>query len=297
MSSIVLDLQNEVTKPDCDIVTVLRKAHLIAAKLGLTDFDKWILCELNGYQNEDTVPDYRKIRGSLKAFNPYYGWIPVMIQDRKTEDTICIRNITNSISGIIALCEQNTDIIFEFSGKGNAILNNSSDPSFPMQHAVYLSCSYVKDIIEKVKNTVLEWTIKLESEGVLGEGMQFDTTEKATAKTIPQTINNYYGNTSVISAPVEGSVIATGNDNTVEFTYEKAENAVSEIESAIEKDDISAENKETAIEMLTEIKEKITAQKKPSIIKSALVGLKDFLISASASAAVAVIQAKMQGLF
>ena len=147
MSSIVLDLQNEVTKPDCDIVSVLRKAHLIAAKLGLTDFDKWILCELNGYQNEDTVPDYRKIRGSLKAFNPYYGWIPVMIQDRKTEDTICIRNITNSISGIIALCEQNTDIIFEFSGKGNAILNNSSDPSFPMQHAVYLSCSYVKYII------------------------------------------------------------------------------------------------------------------------------------------------------
>lgn len=70
MSSIVLDLQNEGTKADCDIVSVLRKAHLIAAKLGLTDFDKWILCELNGYQNNDKVPDYRKIRGVLKAFNP-----------------------------------------------------------------------------------------------------------------------------------------------------------------------------------------------------------------------------------
>ena len=297
MSSIVLDLQNEVTKPDCDIVSVLRKAHLIAAKLGLTDFDKWIICELNGYQNEDTVPDYRKIRGSLKAFNPFRGWIPVMIQDRKTEDDICIRNITNSISGIIALCEQNTDIVCQFSGRGNAILNNSSDPDFHMEHAVHLPYHSVKDIIEKVKTTILEWTIKLESEGVLGEGMQFDTTEKATAKTIPQTINNYYGNTSVISAPVEGSVIATGNDNTVEFTYEKAENAVSEIESAIEKEDISAENKETAIEMLTEIKEKINAQKKPSIIKSALVGLKDFLIGVGASITAAIIQAKMQGLF
>ena len=46
--------------------------------------------------------------------------------------------------------------------------------------------------------TILEWTIKLESEGIKGEDMQFDTTEKETAKTIPQTINNYYGNTSVI---------------------------------------------------------------------------------------------------
>ena len=35
MNSIVLDLQNEVTKPNCDIVNVLRKAHLIAVKLGL----------------------------------------------------------------------------------------------------------------------------------------------------------------------------------------------------------------------------------------------------------------------
>ena len=49
--------------------------------------------------------------------------------------------------------------------------------------------------------------------------------------------------------------------------------------------------------MLTEIKEKIVAQKKPSIIKSALVGLKDFLIGVGASATVAIIQAKMQGLF
>ena len=297
MSSIVLDLQNEVTKPDCDIVSVLRKAHLIAAKLGLTDFDKWIICELNGYQNEDTVPDYRKIRGLLKAFNPYRGWIPAMIPDRKTEDDICIRDISNSISEIIALCEQNNDIVTEFSGKGNTILNNAFGSDYQMRYAIHLPCPSVKDIIEKVKNTVLEWTIKLESEGILGEDMRFDTTEKEAAKTIPQTINNYYGNTSVINAPVEGSVIATGNDNTVEFTYEKAENAVSEIESAIEKEDISAENKETAIEMLTEIKEKINAQKKPSIIKSALVGLKDFLIGVGASATVAIIQAKMQGLF
>ena len=297
MSSIVLDLQNEVTKPDCDIVSVLRKAHLIAAKLGLTDFDKWILCELNGYQSGDTIPDYRKIRGLLKAFNPYRGWIPAMIPDRKTEDDICIRNISNSISEIIALCEQNNDIVTEFSGKGNTILNNAFGSDYQMRYAIHLPCSSVKDIIEKVKTTVLEWTIKLESEGILGEGMRFDSTEKETAKTIPQTINNYYGSTSVFNSSVEGLVIAIGDTNTVEFTYEKVGNAVSEIESAIEEDSISDDDKETAIEMLAEIKEKIDNKKKPNIIKSALVGLKDFLIGVGASAAVAVVQAKMQGLF
>lgn len=33
MSSVVLDLQNEVTKSKCDIVSVLRRAHLIATKV------------------------------------------------------------------------------------------------------------------------------------------------------------------------------------------------------------------------------------------------------------------------
>ncbi len=46
------------------------------------------------------------------------------------------------------------------------------------------------DIIEKVKNTVLEWTLKLEEEGVLGEGMRFSDKEKQNAKALPQTVNN-----------------------------------------------------------------------------------------------------------
>ena len=40
MASIVLDLQKEILSPNCDIVNVLRKAHLIAVKLKLSDFYK-----------------------------------------------------------------------------------------------------------------------------------------------------------------------------------------------------------------------------------------------------------------
>ena len=60
---------------------------------------------------------------------------------------------------------------------------------------------------------------------------------------------------------------------------------------------ISAEDQETAMEMLAEIKEKIIQEKKPSVIKSALIGLKDFLIGVGASATVAVVDAKTKGLF
>ena len=66
MSSIVIDLQDEILSSDCDIVQILRRAHVIAVKLGLKEFDQWISYELNGYPDQNTCPDYRKIRGTLK---------------------------------------------------------------------------------------------------------------------------------------------------------------------------------------------------------------------------------------
>ena len=55
MSSVVIELQHELLSSDCDIVSALRKAHIIASKLNLAEFDSWILSELNGYKC-DTVP-------------------------------------------------------------------------------------------------------------------------------------------------------------------------------------------------------------------------------------------------
>ena len=104
MSSIVIDLQNEITSSECDVVRILRRAHVIAVKLGLKEFDQWISCELNGYSNQDTCPDYRKVRGVLKAFNPYQGWIPTLIPDAEIEKAICEKRVPNSISEIITLC-------------------------------------------------------------------------------------------------------------------------------------------------------------------------------------------------
>ena len=88
MSSIVIDLQDEILSSDCDIVQILRRAHVIAVKLGLKEFDQWISYELNGYPDQNACPDYRKVRGTLKAFNPYHGWIPAVITDGELETVI-----------------------------------------------------------------------------------------------------------------------------------------------------------------------------------------------------------------
>lgn len=100
MSSLVLDLQQEVLNKDCDILNALRKAHLIASKLQLKEFDIWIQHELNGYENcsRDEIPNYRTVKGALKAFNPYNGWIPAQCTNDEMEQLICEQKCINHLA-------------------------------------------------------------------------------------------------------------------------------------------------------------------------------------------------------
>ena len=178
MAGIVIELQQEVLKQDCDIVNVLRRAHVIATKLQLTEFDSWITHELNGYPNQEVCPEYRKIKGVLKAFNPYQGWIPAMISDIEMETDVCERKMANSISEIVSLCQEENDLLSEFTGAQTEILNKIFRTTFPMKYALFIPRTSVMDIIEKVKNTILEWTLKLEEKGIIGDNMTFTEKEK-----------------------------------------------------------------------------------------------------------------------
>ena len=298
MGSIVLDLQNEIVSSNCDVVNILRKAHLIASKLKLADFDQWIQHELNGYPDQESCPEYRKVRGSLKALNPYHGWIPIVIQNNEAEKMICDKKLPNSISEIISLCQSSKNkLILEFSGEQLAMLDKMVDSPLSMRYALHIPTTAVKDIEEKVKNTILEWTLKLESEGIVGENMVFSDTEKESAVSIPQTVNNYYGNTSVINSTSDNVQIVSGSENTVTFSYDKVKDVVDAVKKSISESDLSKDDIETATELLADIKLKIEEEKKPNILKSSLVGLKDFLINTGANVAAGLIQAKMQGLF
>ena len=68
---------------------------------------------------------------------------------------------------------------------------------------------------------------------------------------------------------------------------------MSELYEILSQEDISREDNETITELLEEINDKIKSKKKPGIIKSALIGLKDFLISAGANVAAALIQSNL----
>ena len=299
MSSLVLDLQQEVLNPDCDILSALRKAHLIAAKLKLTEFDAWIQTELKGYsyKSREEIPDYRCVKGALKAFNPYNGWIPAQCPDDEIEKMICAQKMWQPIGELQELYQHTSggSFIYQFPAGQMEAISSMFDTPVPMQFALHISSHLLKSIIEQVKNCLLEWTLKLEEKGILGENMTFSKSESASAKEIPQQVNHYYG--TVVNGPVNNSKLVSGNNNTVTYNATAVSQAVDNIKESLEKENISADDMESALEILAEISEKLDQNKKPGVIKSSLLGLKDFVLAAGANVTAALITAKIQGLF
>lgn len=209
-----------------------------------------------------------------------------------------VKKISNSISEIVSLSDSSeNDLLMKLSGAECAFLDEKCNAPIPLNYALQVPSTAVKDIEEKVKNTILEWTLKLEEEGIIGENTMFTEKEKDCATNIPQTVNNYYGPTSVINSTSGNAQIVSGNGNTVSFPYDKVKDVVDEVAKSISASNLSKDDMETITELLSDIKLKIEEEKRPAILKTALIGLKDFLSNVGASVAAGIIQAKIQGLF
>jgi hypothetical protein len=48
-------------------------------------------------------------------------------------------------------------------------------------------------IIDAIRNTILNWALKLEEDGIIGDGMTFSKEEKEVADKVSYNINNFYG--------------------------------------------------------------------------------------------------------
>lgn len=197
MAKIVIELQHEALKSDFDIMNLLRKAYLVARKLKLQEFEDWVNNELNGYKDLDKIPDYRLLRGEIKAWNPYNGWIPVILQD--DNEKITTHLASDSLANLINVYENsgNKMAVLQFSATINNLLSKCM--GFDTKYALMIGTNQIYSIIERVRNIILDWSITLEENGILGDELQFSDAEKEIANKMPiinHYTNNFYGTVS-----------------------------------------------------------------------------------------------------
>ena len=202
---LVLQLQQLATDNSTDITELLRKSLLVATKLGLQSFRNWVNQELHGYGVSD-VPAYRHVRAELKADNPNQGLIPFLIDDKEMMEAVCDAPLQEPIGSLADLME----IRYEDKGhlrvpmtpKQKLILMHMQDNFVQLEPVRTIGRNQVAAILDAVRTKILEWSLQLEADGVIGEGMTFSPEEKQRAQS-SVTIENFRG----ILGDVSGSVV------------------------------------------------------------------------------------------
>ena len=200
---LVLQLQQLATDNGTDVTELLRKALLVATKLGLQPFRDWVNQELLGYDDTCDIPEYRHVRTELKVHNPYHGLLPFLIDDEEIMGTVCNVQINDPIGSMINLMQSdNRHLTVPLSPQQKILLMRMQDRPEPLEPVRTVGRNQFASILDAVRTTILEWSLQLEADGVIGEGMTFSAEEKQRAQS-SITIENFQG----IIGDVSGSTV------------------------------------------------------------------------------------------
>lgn len=218
MASIVLELQQEAMDSKIKVSDILRKALVVATKLEITEFKEWIEKELRGYSGE-SIPEYRKLRGEIKAFNPYQGWIPVILKDGKLSEDLSSRYLGQSITeleDLITGANEEKGLMIPFPQE--FLIKAFPDAmSMGLIPRLIISKTQIVGIIDAARNIILEWSLRLEKDGILGEALTFTKDEKQIASSNTYNIQNFSG----IIGNVDSEHVQIGGYNTIRLELKR----------------------------------------------------------------------------
>lgn len=194
MTGIVLELQAEALQAESSVTLLVRKALVVSRKLDVEEIQQWLTCELNGYDGEHEVPVYRHVHGQIKVFNPYHGWQPLRFGDIEIGERLSQRQIRQPIGEIETLSNTGESFQAPFSESIRNRLMRAMEA--PLEPTLHLPPTAVTGILDAVRNNILEWTLELEKNAVIGEGLTFSNNEREAAQNATYQITNNIGSIS-----------------------------------------------------------------------------------------------------
>jgi len=212
MKSIVLELQAEAMNSTSSVSDLLRKALVVARKLGIKDFYELLNHEMNGYPVDKDVPAYRYARGEVKAWNPYNGWIPIMLPDDETAEKLIVQRVHQAIGELETLVSGKKSGTLTMSFPSNIKHWLMKGMDLPLEPKLHISKNQIHSILETVRNSILDWSLELEEKGILGNNMSFSAKEKQQAESITYNIQSVNG---VVGGNVVGDTVQIGNYNNI----------------------------------------------------------------------------------
>jgi len=152
--------------------------------------------------------------------------------------------------------------------------------NFDTEFSLFVQENSLSRIVDAVRNTVLNWTIKLKEDGILGEGLTFSSSEKAAAAQAQYNVNTFFGD-------VVGSQIQQATKHSVQTITEKTldfkalENIVHTLREQLDSFGLDQESKTEVASDLSTIESQLGSPRpKTTIIRESLKSIRSVLEAA-----------------
>lgn len=192
MPALIPELVSMASDPTVKTTDLLRRALVAAHRLQQPEWVTWLEHELNGYGPDDSIPDYRHLKGEVLLDG--HTWMEgVQFPSANEADFWQLCKIDTAIAEIEGWVEEGGELFMRIPARPADLLRTLFDTKLTPTRRFSLAC--VKRIIAAVKTQVLSWALKLECAGILGEGMSFTSQEQQKAQQlVPVTHILIHGN-------------------------------------------------------------------------------------------------------
>lgn len=215
------DIIQSAVDGDVGIAIVLRKCRILAEELDNPVFKKWVIQELNGYDDHTGLPEYRVANVVSKGF--FIGPMQAQINDQPLPASALDKEhrawattaylmqgissyemLLNSTEDGVVYAEWPPDLVAKYQNsffENNYVLNRAK------QH---IPLGAINGLVDTVRNRVLEFALELNREQDKG-GIQV---EELPERKVEQAVTNIiFGGPNVLAGHVVGDV--QQNSNTV----------------------------------------------------------------------------------
>lgn len=264
MTGLVLELQRDALNPEIKVSNLLRKAFVISKKLGISEIEDWLDKELNGYSPTDDIPAYRTVSGRVEVLNPYHGWQQVSFRNEQEFERFSKRAISQSVVELEVLSESNNKL-FEIPFPPNIEKYLMDSIGFPLRPTLTTDKAKIIGVLEAIRKKILDWTLELQQQSILGEGMSFSVEEKTKAHQLTYQITNNIGSMHN-SQLQQDSAHATQSLNVTETNQADLKKFVDELKAIADSLSLDQEQKQELNEHIAILESQSKSTKPNSVI-------------------------------
>ncbi|OKS86122.1 AbiTii domain-containing protein [Mucilaginibacter polytrichastri] len=239
---------NELTDVNLSLTSPLLKTKVLASRIGNKELTAWVNLELNGYQNKEDLPDYRKatgnligdyLNGTMRVSNHV---LPIPTFETSFDDELRSFELFDGIDPLEKMSATATESLVKQYNQGqvNIIQNllmtyaNVAGNFQLFSVGIAVPAGILKTTLNAVRNKLLDFMIALETE--FGLEVKIETLQSNHNKitTIMNTTINTNGDGNLINTGAQANVtntvtISKGNQEVLKKTL--TDNQVSETDA------------------------------------------------------------------